>query len=69
MKEYIVEIVIDEKGEMHAETKGMQGKICADELDNILDGVDAGAEKDRQITNTGDYYKQARARQTIKTGR
>ena len=69
MKEYIVEIIIDEKGEMHAETKGMQGKICAGELDDILAGVDAGAEKDRKITNTGDYYKQPRAKQTIKTGR
>lgn len=65
MKEHIIEIVIDENGELHAETKGMQGKICADELDKALAGV-AG---ERKITNTGDYYKQPRAKQTIKTGR
>ncbi len=69
MKEYIVEIVIDENGELRAETKGMQGKICAEELDNMLANVDAGAEKERKITNTGDYYKQPRAKQTIKTGK
>lgn len=69
MKEYTVEIVIDENGEMHAETKGMQGKICAGELDGVLAGVDAGAEKSRKISNTGDYFKQPRAKQTVRAGR
>lgn len=65
MKEYVIDVVIDESGELHAETKGMQGKICADELDKVL----AGLAGERQITNTGDYYKQPRAKQTIKTRR
>ena len=65
MKEHIIEIIIDENGELHAETKGMQGEICVDELDKALLGV----EGDRKITNTGDYYKQPHAKQTIKTRR
>ena len=65
MKEHIIEIIIDENGELHAETKGMQGKICVDELDKALLGV----EGDRKITNTGDYDKQPHAKQTIKTRR
>ena len=65
MKEYVIEIVIDENGELHAETKGMQGKICAEELDKALANV-AGT---KTVTNTGDYYKQSPAKKTIKTGR
>ena len=63
MKEISVEIVIDENGQLHAETKGMQGKICADELDGVLDGVVGG----RDVKNTGDYYKQPRTKQTVFT--
>lgn len=65
MKEYTVEIEIDAEGNLHAETKGMQGEVCVSELGDILAGV-AGK---RDIKNTSDYYKKPVARQTIKTGR
>ncbi len=62
MKEHKIEIVIDEKGNIIAETKGMQGKICADELDKILVGI----EGERKTQNTGDYYKSPPVKQTIR---
>jgi hypothetical protein len=64
MKEYTIEIEIDENGEIVAETKGMQGKICAEELDAILEGISG----DRETTNTGDYYKTQATKQTINRG-
>lgn len=64
MKEYIIEIEIDVDGTLHAVTKGMQGKICVEELDSILAGIEGG----REIKNTGDYYKKSSAKQTIKIG-
>lgn len=64
MKTYEIEIVIDEKGNIVAETKGMQGEICAEELDKILRGI-AG---EREIKNTDDYYKSSPTKQTIRRG-
>lgn len=61
MKEYKIEIIIDEKGNIIAETKGMQGKVCATELDKILSGISG----EREVKNTGDYYKSIPAKQTI----
>ena len=64
MKEYKIEIEVDEKGNIIAETKGMQGKVCASELDKILKGISG----DQEVKNTDDYYKTQPTKQTIKRG-
>ena len=64
MKEYKIEVVIDEKGTIVAETKGMHGKICAKELDKILEGI----EGEKKIKNTLEYYKSPPLRQAIRQG-
>lgn len=66
MKEHIIEIVIDENGELYVETKGMEGKICVDELDKVLFGVEGKRIIDEK---TSDYYKKPRVKQTIKIGK
>lgn len=53
MKDYKVEIIIDENGNIRAETKGMEGNLCITELDGIL----AGIEGDRKENSTPEYYK------------
>ena len=64
MKEYKIEIEIDEKGNLKAATKGMQGEVCADELDKILKDI-PGKQK---IKNTPDYCKkQTRNQYRIQT--
>lgn len=63
MKEYIVEVVVDKDGELRAETKGMQGKVCVAELDKVL----AGVEGERRAKNTDDFYKKSTV-QTVKAG-
>lgn len=62
MKEYKIEVAVDEKGNLTAETFGMQGKICAEELDQIL----AGIEGEREVKNSGDYYKSPSVKQTVR---
>ena len=62
MKEYKIEIEVDEKGNIIAETFGMQGKVCAKELDKILQGING----EREVKNTGDYYKSQSTKQTIR---
>ena len=64
MKEYVIEITIDENGDTFAETKGMQGKVCAKELDAVLEGISG----ERDIKNTSDYYKTPKSKQTITRG-
>lgn len=64
MKEYKIEIEIDEKGNISAETFGMQGNICEKELDKILEDVKG----EQEIQNTDDYYKKQQSKQTIKRG-
>ena len=64
MKEYKIEIEVDEKGNIIAETKGMKGKICAVELDKILKDIPG----DQEVKNTDDYYKEQSAKQTIRRG-
>ncbi|NEW60231.1 DUF2997 domain-containing protein [Sulfurovum sp. bin170] len=53
MKDYKIEITIDKDGNIKAETKGMEGKICITELDEIL----AGLEGERKEKNKPEYYK------------
>ena len=62
MKEYKIEIEFDEKGNIKAETFGMQGTVCAEELDEILKGISGK----RNSTNTADYYKKRNVKQTIR---
>jgi len=40
MQEFNINIEIDEDGNINAETKGMKGEVCIDELENILKGLE-----------------------------
>jgi len=53
MQEYNVTIEIDENGNIKAETKGMQGEVCVDELDELLKGLDG----EQSIKNKPEFYK------------
>lgn len=64
MKEHVIEVTIDEKGNIVAETKGMVGKICAQELDAVLDGIPG----ERDVKNTADYDNVVKPKQTITRG-
>ena len=67
MQEYKIEIEIDENGDINAETKGILGKSCVNEIDNILKGL----EGEREEKNNSDYYKKGSVRttNTLKTGK
>ncbi|MBL1352763.1 MAG: DUF2997 domain-containing protein [Zetaproteobacteria bacterium] len=63
MKEYNVIVEIDEDGNIKAETKGMNGKVCINELDEILDEVTG----EREFKNKPEFYKKdSVVRKTIK---
>ena len=53
MQEYNVIIEIDEDGNIKAETKGMKGDTCVNELDEILKGLDG----ERHQKNKPEYYQ------------
>ncbi|HIO70842.1 MAG TPA: DUF2997 domain-containing protein [Campylobacterales bacterium] len=59
MKTYTIEIEIDEDGNIRAETKGMEGKVCVSELDEVL----AGLGKEEQVKNKPEYYKNQKVAQ------
>ena len=40
MKEFNVEIEIDENGNIVADAKGLHGKVCEKALDDLLEGID-----------------------------
>jgi len=40
MKEFKIEIEIDENGNLISETKGMTGEICINELEEVLQGLE-----------------------------
>lgn len=63
MKEYKIEIEIDEEGNIRAETKGMEGEICVEELDEILQGLDG----ERKEKKKPEFYKKVTQTSTIKT--
>ena len=44
MKEFNIEIEIDENGNIIADTKGFHGKVCEKELDDLLEGIDGDSE-------------------------
>ena len=56
MQEYNVTIEIDEDGNIKAETKGMQGDVCVNELDEILKGLDG----DQVFKNKPEFDKKNR---------
>ena len=62
MREHKIEIEVDEKGNIKAETFGMQGDVCASELDKILSSIKGK----RKVVNTPEYYKPQSTKQTIK---
>ena len=53
MQEFKIIIEIDEDGNIKAETKGMKGEVCIEELKDIL----VGLEGDRKENNKPEFYK------------
>ena len=53
MQEYKIEILIDEEGNIKAETNGMIGDICIKELEKILKNV----EGKQSFSNKPEFYK------------
>ncbi len=53
MKEFTIEIEIDEDAEIKAETKGTTGEICVSELNNILKNIDG----DTGYKNKPEFYQ------------
>jgi len=53
MQEYNVVIEIDEDGNIQAETKGMKGEVCVNELDEILKGL----EGEQNFKNKPEFYQ------------
>lgn len=67
MKEHVIEIVVDEKGNITAETKSMQGKICVAELDKVLYKALEGIPGEREEKKTG-HDKPSSTKQTVTRG-
>lgn len=55
MKEFNIEINIDDLGNVSAETKGIQGEICVDELELILKNLDGN----RSEKKKPEFYQKA----------
>ena len=55
MKEFTIEIEIDEDASIKAETKGVTGEICVSELDNILKNIDG----DTGFKNKPEFYQKS----------
>jgi len=53
MQEFKINIEIDEDGNIKAETKGMKGEVCVDELENILKGL----EGEQTYKNKPEFYQ------------
>ena len=56
MKEYNIEVEIDEDGNIKLETKGMEGNVCVDELEKILLDI----EGEQSYTNKPEFYKKVK---------
>ncbi len=64
MQEYNITIEIDEDGNIKAETKGMKGEVCIDELEEILKGL----EGEQTFKNKPEFYqKGVNQKQTLTT--
>jgi hypothetical protein len=59
MQEFNISIEIDEDGNIKADTKGMKGEVCVDELKNILKGL----EGDQTYKNKPEFYSENKSRQ------
>jgi hypothetical protein len=65
VKEYKIEIEIDESGNIKAETKGMEGTVCVSELDEILEGLGEVSEEKKKP----EYYKKQTIKERVKVRR
>ena len=65
MKEFKIEIEIDENGNLKAETKGMEGKICINELEEILEGIKG----EMSYKNKPEFYKKSKISNELKLKR
>jgi hypothetical protein len=65
MQTYKIEIEIDEDGNILAETKGMEGKVCISELDEIL----AGMGKQQEVKKKPEFYKKQKVTNSQKISR
>lgn len=61
MQEYNIIIDIDENGNIKAETKGMKGDICINELDDILKDIQGK----QSCKNKPEFYDKGVKRKTI----
>ena len=48
MKEFNIEIEIDANGNIIADTRGFHGKVCEQELDDLLEGIDGKSENTKK---------------------
>lgn len=48
MKEFNIEIEIDENGNIIADTRGFHGTVCEQELDDLLEGIDGKSENKKK---------------------
>ena len=48
MKEFNIEIEIDENGNIIADRRGFHGKVCEQELDDLLEGIDGKSENKKK---------------------
>ena len=60
MQVFNINIEIDEDGNINAETKGMKGKVCIDELENILKGL----EGEQTYKNKPEFYQKVKIKNT-----
>lgn len=56
MKEIEINIEIDEDGKVFAETKGIKGESCIDELEQLMDDI----AQIKEIEKTDEYYEKGR---------
>jgi len=62
MQEFKIEIEIDEEGSLKAETKGMEGEVCVNEIENILKGIDG----EMNSKNKPEFYKKVKVSKKLK---
>ena len=55
-------INLDDSGKISAETEGIHGETCLDELQQLMEELD----EIHQIEKTDDYFKQPNVKPTIK---
>lgn len=48
MKEFNIEIEIDEDGNIVADSKGFHGKVCEQELNDLLNGIEGDSSEKKK---------------------